>query len=64
MLTVKKSVPIETFQKGGKTTRKRYGKNFFSLVAKLRHEKDPRMIAKLKKEIAEIVAKRKSAKKK
>lgn len=50
--------------KGGNTTKERYGKQFFSLCIKIRHEKDPKKKAALRKKIAALVkAKRKFASK-
>ena len=46
---------------GGKTTRKRHGNKLFSLIARVKHAKTPQEAAKLKKEIAALVAKNKAA---
>lgn len=58
----KKAIPLTSFAKGGKATRKSYGTGIFSLIARIRHEKNPRILAKLRKELAALVASKKAAK--
>jgi hypothetical protein len=64
MLTEKKAIPLERFAKGGKSTKKRHGKGIFSLIVRVRHEKDPKKKAALRKKIAALVASKNAAKSK